>query len=103
MRWRAEGQLQVGLLCSTEHLTVAQIHVLPGVASALRHNNGDALLHVTDGELHVHTPEADAGTWWRVEAGESVVIPDGIGYRLVNQSGQPVTLISGSAPGYLRD
>jgi quercetin dioxygenase-like cupin family protein len=103
MRWRAEGNLQVGLMCSTEHLTVAELHLLPGDSSAVRRNSGDALMHVTQGELHVHTPEADAGTWWRVQEGESIVIPDGIAYRLVNQSADAVSLISGSAPGYLRD
>lgn len=103
MRWRAERDLQVGLICSTEHLTVAEIHLLPGDASALRRHDGDALLHVTVGELHVHTPEADAGTWWKVQAGESIVIPEGFDHRMINQSSQPVTVISGSAPGYLRD
>ncbi len=103
LRWRAEGHLQVGLMCSTEHLTVAELHLLPGESSAVRLNAGDALMHVTQGELHVHTPEADAGTWWRVQEGESIVIPDGIAYRLVNQSPDAVCLISGSAPGYLRD
>ena len=102
LRWRSEGDLQVGLMCSTEHLTVAVMHLLPGDASGARSHAGDALMHVTAGELHVHTPEAEAGTWWRVREGESIVIPDGVAYRLVNQSAHPVSLISGSAPGYLQ-
>lgn len=103
LRWRSEGSLQVGLMCSTENLTVAQVHLLPGTASAVRTHAGDGLLHVTSGEVHVHTPDADAGTWWKVRSGESIVIPEGFAYRLVNQSAHEVTLISGSAPGYLRD
>ena len=101
LRWRAEGDVQVGLLCSTEHLTVAELTVLPGDSSALRRNDGDALIHVTDGEMHVHTPDAANATWWRVRAGDSMVIPEGFAYRLVNQSDAPARAISGSAPGYL--
>ncbi|MFM9050075.1 MAG: cupin domain-containing protein [Actinomycetota bacterium] len=103
MRWRVEGAVQVGVVCSTEHLTVVDIEVLPGHASAVRRHQGDALLHVTEGEIHVHTPDAESATWWRVRSGESMAIPDGFGYRLVNQSGAPARLIGGSAPGYLRD
>jgi len=103
MRWRVEGDVQVGVVCSTEYLTVVDIQVLPGHASAVRRHQGDALLHVTEGEIHVHTPDAQSATWWRVRTGESMAIPDGFGYRLVNQSVAPARLIGGSAPGYLRD
>ncbi len=101
LRWRAEGTLQVGLLCSTENLTVAQLTVLPGHASEVRCHDGDALLYVTDGELHVHTPDAENATWWRVSAGDSMVVPEGFAYRIVNQSAAAARAISGSAPGYL--
>jgi quercetin dioxygenase-like cupin family protein len=103
LRWRAEDDIQVGLLCSTENLTVAEVTVLPGQSSGLRHHDGDALIHVTHGEMHVHTPDADNATWWRVSAGDSMVLPEGFAYRIVNQSTSPARAICGSAPGYLRD
>lgn len=102
LRWRVEDGLQVGLVCSTEHLTVAEITVLPGDTSEQRQHEGDALLHVTKGEVHVHTPEAENASWWRMQMGDSIVIPEGCAYRLMNQSGSEATLVSGSAPGYLR-
>ena len=101
-RWRVEGDLQVGLICSTQHLTVAEISILAGGASALREHEGDALLHAIEGEVHIHTPEAESASWWRVRAGDSMVIPEGFAYRIVNQSGAPAKLVCGSAPGYLR-
>lgn len=101
LRWRSEGRLQVGLLCSTENLTVADVTVLPGHASETRRHDGDALLYVTQGEVHVHTPDAENATWWRVSMGDSMVIPEGFAYRIVNQSDAPARAISGSAPGYL--
>lgn len=102
LRWRVEPGLQVGLICSTEHLTVVDVTILPGLSSAPREHDGDALLYVTSGEVHVHTPQAASATWWRVRAGDSMVVPEGFAYRLVNQSAAPARMICGSAPGYLR-
>lgn len=102
-RWRLEPGLQVGLICSTEHLTVVDVTILPGMSSAPRQHDGDALVHVTSGEVHVHTPDAESASWWRVRTGDSMVVPEGFAYRLVNQSGAPARMICGSAPGYLRD
>lgn len=99
-RYRAEGHLQVGVVCSTEHLTVVEARLLPGQASEPRNHEGDALMHVLDGEIHVHTPASDT-SWHRVREGESLVIPKQHPYRLMNQSGQPVRVTIGSAPGYL--
>lgn len=102
LRWRVEADLQVGLICSTEHLTVVDLTILPGDSSAVRQHEGDALLHGISGEVHIHTPQAESASWWRVRAGDSMVIPEGFDYRIVNQSGDPARMICGSAPGYLR-
>ena len=37
-----------------------------------------------------------------MQMGDSIVIPEGCAYRLMNQSGSEAILVSGSAPGYLR-
>jgi uncharacterized cupin superfamily protein len=101
LRWRVEGDLQVGLICSTEHLTVVDVTILPGNSSATRQHAGDALLHAITGEVHIHTPQAESASWWRVRSGDSMVVPEGFEYRIVNQSGSPARLVCGSAPGYL--
>jgi hypothetical protein len=103
LRWRAEGDLQVGVACSTEHLTVTVADLLPGQSSDERTHDGDALVHVLAGELHAHTPGGDWPTWWRVTAGDSLVLPEGCAYRLVNQGGLVARAVIGSAPGYLRE
>jgi quercetin dioxygenase-like cupin family protein len=100
-RFRAEGDLQTGLICSTEHLTVVDATLLPGCSSDLRRHGGDALFHLTAGEVHVHAPSNDGPIWWRVQAGESFVLPEGTEYRLVNQGREVVRLVLGVAPSYL--
>ncbi len=101
LRWRAEGDLHVGLVCSTDQLTVTAEELLPGGRSALRRHGGDAFFHVTAGEVHVHAPENDGPNWFRVSAGESFAIPSGVGYRLVNQGTVTERHVFGAAPHYL--
>jgi mannose-6-phosphate isomerase-like protein (cupin superfamily) len=100
-RLRAEGDLHVGVVCSTEHLTVTDNELLPGCRSPLRRHGGEALLHVTEGVLHVHTPDNDGPTWWQVRTADSFVVPAGVAYRLVNQGNDVLTFVLGAAPGYL--
>ena len=101
VRWRAEGDLQVGLVCSTEYLTVTWSKLLAGQRSLERSHEGDALVHLTRGELHVHTPDGNGPNWWRLLPGESLAIPRGFAYQMVNQSGAPIEAVIASAPGYL--
>jgi uncharacterized cupin superfamily protein len=98
---RMEGDLEVRLLCSTENLTVTDIELLPGDRSELRRHGGDTVVHVTVGVVHINTPDGDGPTWWRVAAGDTFVVPNGFGYRLVNQDAHTVRAIIGSAPDYL--
>jgi uncharacterized cupin superfamily protein len=99
--WRAEGDLQVGLVCSTEHLTVTWARLLTGHRSLERKHDGDALVHLTRGELHIHIPDGSGPNWWRLLPGDSLAIPRGFGYQMVNQSGDALEAVIASAPGYL--
>ena len=101
VRWRAEGDLQVGLVCSTEYLTVTWSKLLAGQRSLERSHEGDALVHLTRGELHLHTPDGNGPNWWRLLPGDSLAIPRGFAYQMVNQSGAPIEAVIASAPGYL--
>ena len=58
--WRLEGAKQqalVGLLASTEHLTVGRMYLLPGQSTDLQVHRGDETLHVLDGQLSLWLPE----------------------------------------------
>lgn len=99
-RYRLEGDLLAGLIASTEHLTVLAGELLAGQASDFRAHPGDAFCYVTGGDVHAHTPDAPAGNWWRVRAGDAFVLPGPERYRLVNQGAEPARFVLGVAPRY---
>ena len=61
VHWRLEGSthpVPVGLLASTEHLTVGTFTLLPGEATDTESHGGAESLYVVSGIVHVHTPDA---------------------------------------------
>jgi quercetin dioxygenase-like cupin family protein len=69
--WRLEGDQQetlVGILASTEHLTVGKITLPPGRSSALHIHGGDESLYLLEGELHVRLPSNDSSAWFELNA-----------------------------------
>lgn len=101
--WRLEGNEQqalVGILASTEHLTVGTMELLPGRQSDLEIHGGDEGLYLLEGTLHVHTPEGEAGKWFELNPKDGFYIPQGSPHRYFNMSGEPVRFIFGVAPDY---
>jgi quercetin dioxygenase-like cupin family protein len=71
--WRLDRDVLVGLLVSTEHLTVGTIRVLPGRRSAEEAHAGDELVYVTSGELQVSAGGVEA----TLGRGDAFSIPAG--------------------------
>ncbi|HWQ15579.1 MAG TPA: cupin domain-containing protein [Roseiflexaceae bacterium] len=102
--WRLEGrerQVPVALLCSTEHLTVGRLRLLPGQHSEPQVHGGDECLYVLEGALHVRLPEAQGARWFELKPGDGFYIPQGEPHQYYNVSGAPAELIFGVAPRYL--
>ena len=103
MLWRLEGdcqQLLVGLLASTEHLTVGKIYLLPGQKSNVQVHGGDESLYLLEGTLNVRVPENDGQRWFELTPRDGFYIPQGTPHQYYNISDQPVSLVFGVAPGY---
>lgn len=101
--WGLEGQTQqvlVGLLASTEHLTVGKIQLLPSQKSDVQLHQGDESLYLLDGHLNVHIPENDGQRWFELKPGDGFYIPQGVPHQYYNISGQPVSFLFGVAPSY---
>jgi quercetin dioxygenase-like cupin family protein len=101
--WRLEGaskQIAVGILASTEHLTVGRVHLLPGQQSDSETHAGDETLYVLEGTLHVLVPEEDKTPWHEVRPRDGFFLPERTPHRYVNGSDQPVTFLFGIAPRY---
>ncbi len=99
--WRLEGSseaLLVGILVSTEHLTVGKMRLLPGGSTGPRRHGGDLGLYLLDGALDVRTTEPTARH--RLKPNDGFYVPQGAGYELVNASDRPADAIFGVSPAY---
>ena len=103
--WRIEGeehQIVVGILMSTDSLTVGYVELLPGQTSDARVHGGDVSLYVLEGRLNVLLPEGESqGNWFQMEAADGFYVPAGITYRYFNMSDQVTKFVFGVAPRYL--
>ncbi len=106
MLWRMEGKsnpLLVGLLASTEHLTVGVLRLLPGQRSDVRSHGGAASLYVRSGTLHIHLPNQPPPAWHELSPADGFYLPVGAQYQYYNMSAEPVELVFGVAPSYLSE
>lgn len=103
--WRLEGKdlrTLVGILVSTENLTVGKMRLLPGERTDLRSHGGDLSLYVLDGCLNVFTPEKMEGQrWFELEPKDGFYLPHGTPHQFHNMTSQIVEFIFGAAPVYL--
>jgi quercetin dioxygenase-like cupin family protein len=94
--WRLDTGILVGLLASTEHLTVATLRVLPGQASSDESHAGDELLYVKAGKLGV----AAAGVEASLGPGDGFYVPAGVPHRYEADGREIAEAILGVAPEY---
>jgi uncharacterized RmlC-like cupin family protein len=103
--WRLEGEDRnktlVGILVSTEHLTVGKIRLLPGETTGVRVHGGDTSLYVLEGSLNILTHEERGQRWFELEPRDGFYLPSEIPYQYYNMTGEAVELIFGVAPDYL--
>ena len=101
--WRLEGDQHptlVGILVSTEHLTVGRIDLLPGQHSDVECHGGDEALYVLSGSVLVRTlGETSVGSF---ELGEQdgAYLPIGTPHQYYNLGNTSVSLLFGVAPSY---
>jgi quercetin dioxygenase-like cupin family protein len=94
--WQLDRGVLVGLLVSTEHLTVGTVTVPAGQTSVEEAHDGEELLYVTRGELRVETGDVDA----TLAPGDAFFVPDGTSHRYSAPSGRLAEAIFGVAPSF---
>lgn len=97
---RIEGEICVGLIASTEHLTVAELQVPAGAAGRRTSHGGDAMLIGLDGELMVRTHWKSRSTTFELGPRDAVFVPQSGQYEVLSFSGNATALL-GVAPKYL--
>jgi mannose-6-phosphate isomerase-like protein (cupin superfamily) len=101
--WRLEGTQHptlVGILVSTEHLTVGRIDLLPGQHSDVECHGGDEALYVLSGSVLVRTlGETGVGSF---ELGEQdgAYLPMGTPHQYYNLGNTTASILFGVAPSY---
>jgi mannose-6-phosphate isomerase-like protein (cupin superfamily) len=103
--WRYEGehdQVLVGLLCSTEYLSVGKLWLLPGQKTDVMRHTGDKSLYVVEGVLHMLCPELEEGPkWFELQPQDGFYAPAGAAHQFHNIGDKPVLVVFGVAPNYL--
>jgi len=97
---RLEGEIVVGLIASTEHLTVAELQVPAGAAGEKTAHGGDAMIFGLAGELMVRTHWKSQSATHELGPRDAVFVPETAQYELLSFSG-PATALLGVAPRYL--
>lgn len=97
---RLEGEVTVGLIASTEHLTVAELQVPAGAAGERTAHGGDAMIVGLAGELMVRTHWKARTATLEVGPRDAVFVPQGGHYEILSFSG-PASALLGVAPAYL--
>jgi len=99
--WRLEGDALVGLLVSTEHLTVGTLRLLPGGSSGRTSHGGDEVLFVTGGRLTVRAAWDGSEQTFTLSEEDAVYLPRGAEHEVVGAGDGPADAIFGVAPSYL--
>jgi quercetin dioxygenase-like cupin family protein len=94
--WRLDSGVLVGLLVSTERLTVGTLRVLPGRPGFDESHAGDEFVYVTSGTLRVVAGEVDA----MLRRGDGFYVPAGATHRYEAGGAEIAEAIFGVAPAY---
>ena len=104
--WRLEGKthpLLVGILASTEHLTVAKFELFPGQRADAHQHQGDEGLYVLSGSMHVRVFQETGPQYFELQPGDGFYVPAGVRHEYYNIASQPARAIFAVAPTYLAD
>lgn len=97
---RLEGDALVGLVASTEHLTVTTARLLPGRTSSRAERGGDTLVFVERGSLVVRAEWEGEAEELRLGPWDAAYLPEGAAYRLEGAGDGPADAVVGVAPSY---
>jgi quercetin dioxygenase-like cupin family protein len=95
----AEKPMRVGLVCSTDMLTVGIIDLYPGQESEPIRHPGDKVIFGLDGRANLFLPDASPN-WWELNPGDAGFIPGGVQHCFFNTSDAMARIIFGVAPQY---
>lgn len=96
--WRRDGDALVGILISTEHLTVGTMSLLPGRTGRVEAHGGDECLYVLEGVLNVRSWTDETEQWVELHPGDGYYCPIGTTHRYYNYGSTIAKAVFGVAP-----
>jgi len=91
--------IRIGLVCSTEMLTVGIVDLFPGQESEPISHPSDKVLYCLEGRANVYVPDARPN-WWELNPGDGGFIPAKCRHAFFNSSDGMAKLLFGVAPRY---
>jgi quercetin dioxygenase-like cupin family protein len=103
LRWRLEpgspNPVPVGLVASTEHLTVGMTDLHAGQRGEWHTHAGDECGYVLEGSLALAVEGPDARKWFELHAGDGWYVPEGVEHRYQAHEGS-TRYVFAAAPSY---
>jgi mannose-6-phosphate isomerase-like protein (cupin superfamily) len=99
--YRLAGEALLGLVASTEHLTVASLSLPVGAASTVHAHDGDEIVYVVSGTLCVRTFTGERTHVFELTARDAAFVPAGSRHEYRNFGAEPVEAMLGVAPRFL--
>jgi quercetin dioxygenase-like cupin family protein len=103
IHYRLAGDALIGLLSSTEQLTVADLSLSPGGVSSPQCRGGDEVIFGLSGVLHVRSWFEEQTYVYEIRSGEACFLPKGSVHEYRNYSGSTSTAVLGVAPRFLAE
>ena len=99
--YRLEGDGLVGVLASTDLLTVATLTLPSGKAGRAHAHGGDEVVYVRKGTLSVRAWTADKTYVFQLAPKDAAYIPAGVAHEYRNYEASEAEAVMGVAPSYL--
>jgi quercetin dioxygenase-like cupin family protein len=99
--YRLEGDGLVGILASTDQLTVATLTLPPGKAGNVHTHGGDEILYVRKGTLSVRAWTPEGTRVFELSPKDAAFIPAGVPHEYRNYEASEAEAVMGVAPSYL--
>jgi mannose-6-phosphate isomerase-like protein (cupin superfamily) len=99
--YRLSGDVLVGIIFSSDQLTVANVSVSPGSVSAKEQRGGDEVLFGLSGTMHVRSWFEGNTYVFEMAANEACYLPAGSVHEYRNYSARTATALLGVAPRFL--
>jgi mannose-6-phosphate isomerase-like protein (cupin superfamily) len=99
--YRLSGDALIGVMASTDQLTVATLSLSPGAASAPQRRGGDEVIYGTEGFTHVSARYAGEAYVFEMGPGDACYLPVGTTHEYRNFTADTSTALIGVAPAWL--